>query len=276
MTNFGLLLMAAILALVAWLQPGLEDDSGVAPLATLDPASVTELVVSRPGLDAIVLEREDGIWMMREPVPIHASEARIDAVLAVLEAPVRAGFPAASVDPANYGLDAPRIQLRVDGVELAFGDTEPIDRRRYVRIQDRIVLIDDQHYVWLHGSVGDFVSRQLLPPGATLEVLELPGMVLRRDGDTASWRVAPADGMSAEEASGLASEWSRAQAIAIESHGLVDNEAPRIRLLLDDGRELEFAVIGDDGDPLFVRADVGLAWRMSEAQAARLLEPSEP
>jgi hypothetical protein len=48
----------------------------------------------------------------------------------------------------------------------------------------------------------------------------------------------------------------------------------QIRLRLGDGRELEFIMAGDEDDLLFVRADLGVAWRVSAAQAARLLGES--
>lgn len=273
LTNLGLLLLVGILGLIAWLQPGLEDGK-VEPLSTIDPGSVSRLAVKRPGYDAIVLEKEGGVWMMREPIRIHASEARIEALLAVLNEPVHASFAVAEVDPAGFGLDAPRVQLQIDGSEFAFGGTDPIAHRRYVRIQDRIALIDDEHYVWLHGGAHDFVSRQLLPPGAELAMLELPEAILRRNDDASAWEVSPTDAMLAEEAAAIAREWLQAYGLAVEARSpLVDEGAKRIRLRLGDGRELEFAV-SDDSDPLFMRADVGLAWRMSAAQAARLLGDS--
>lgn len=274
--NVGLLLLVAALALTAWLQPGLERPDDPEPLSALDPASVSRLTLQRLGSDPIVLEREGEVWMMREPLRIPAGAARIDALLPVLVAPVQAGFSADGADPAAYGLDQPRIRLQADGVELAFGATEPLNHRRYVRIGERIVLIDDQYHAWLQGSAADFVSRQLLPPGARLRVLELPDVTLRRD-EPGLWHAVPAEALSPDEISALVDDWGRAQALAVEGHApLVDADARRVRLALDDGIELEFAVIDDDGDPALVRTDVGLAWRLSEAQAARLLaEPRD-
>lgn len=275
-TNLGLLLLVAVLGFVAWLQPGLEDEQAAGPLSSIAPAAVSRLAIKRPGFDPIVLEKEASAWMMREPVQIHASEARIEALLAVLEQPVHTSFSLADVDPANFGLDSPRILLQVDGVDMAFGDTDPIARRRYVQIHDHVALIDDEHYIWLHGGANDFVSRQLLPPGAEVSRLELPGVVLQRDDGSAAWSVTPADAMSSEDAAGLVREWLQAYALAVESQGpLIEDDAKRIRLRLSDGRELAFAVTGDDYDPSFVRADLGLGWQMSAAQAARLLGQSE-
>lgn len=274
--NLGLLLLVAALALMAWLQPGLERPGDPEPLAMLDSALVSRLTLQRAGSDPIVLEREGAVWMMREPLRIPASAARVEALLPVLGTPVHAGFSADGVDPATYGLDEPRIRLQADGVELAFGATEPLSHRRYVGIGERIVLIDDQYHAWLQGGAADFVSRQLLPPGARVRALELPDVTLRRDGE-GLWQAVPVDALSPDEIAVLVDDWGRAQALAVEGHApLVDADARRVRLMLDDGSELEFAVIDDDGDPSFVRTDIGLAWRLSEAQAARLLaEPRD-
>lgn len=274
-TNLGLLLLVAVLGLVAWLQPGLQKEETGTPLSTIDPASVSRLVVERTGFETVVLEKEAGEWMMREPVAVPASAARIDALLAVLAEPVRASFPAAEVDLASFGLDAPRVRLQVDGMDVAFGGTEPISHRRYVRIQDRVALIEDEHYIWLQGGASDFVSRQLLPPEVTITLLELPGVVLRRSDDAAAWEVTPAEAMSAEDAARVVREWQQAYALAVERRGApASDDVKQIRLRLGDGRELEFIMAGDEDDLLFVRADLGVAWRVSAAQAARLLGES--
>lgn len=273
--NLGLLLLVSALALMAWLQPGLERPGDQEPLVVLDPASVSQLTLQRAaGAGPIVLERDGAAWMMREPLRIPADAARIDALLPVLGTPVHARFSAAGVDPAVYGLDEPRIRLEADGVALAFGATEPLSHRRYVRIGEHIVLIDDQYHPWLQGSAADFVSRRLLPPGTRPVTLELPDVTLRRD-ERELWQAVPADALSADGIAALVDDWVRAQALAVEGHApLADADMRRARLTLDDGTELEFAIIDDEGSPAFVRSDIGLAWQMSKAQAARLLAES--
>jgi hypothetical protein len=274
MANLGLLLLVLVLSLTAWLQPGLERADDPEPLTALDPASVSRLTLERAGFGPIALEKEGAVWMLRAPLRLPASAARIDALLPVLEAPVHAGFSAAGSDPVAYGLDDPRIRLGADGVELAFGATEPLNHRRYVRSGDRIVLIDDQYHPWLQGGVADFVSRQLLPPGTRLRTLELPAVTLHRN-EQGLWRAEPADALSADGISVLVDDWERAQALAVEGHAPpIDADAGRVRLTLDDGSELEFVVIDDEDDPAFLRQDIGLAWRLSAAQAARLLGAS--
>jgi hypothetical protein len=47
-------------------------------------------------------------------------------------------------DLAKLGLDPPRITLQLNDLSIAFGDEDPIEHDRYVRIGDELLRVPDR------------------------------------------------------------------------------------------------------------------------------------
>jgi hypothetical protein len=146
------LLLGAVVALLAviasfTLMP--DKDLAVTPLTGLDPASVRHVRIDRGDGDVLEFKRRPTGWHMTLPYSRSADTGKLHAVARIAAAPSRRRFPAAGTDPTELGFSPPPIRLKLDGELLEIGGTEPIRRRRYVRIGDWIHLIDDlfQHHL---------------------------------------------------------------------------------------------------------------------------------
>jgi hypothetical protein len=270
--NLSLLgLAAGLVALVYW-EPGIERPAGPPKLTTLSPAAVTHLVI-RPQRGAeIRLDKEQGTWMMRAPIAVHANEFRIDALLGIAQADSHAQFDAGALDLAKFRLDSPATVLRLNDVELAFGDSEPIDNRRYVRNGATVHLINEDYYYRLQSDFPAFVSNQLLPPQARPAQIRLPEFsVTRAEGQ---WTLAPAQHQPAPDALNLfVDEWRRAQAVEVDRY---DGEASRGEILVSfegDAAPLRLLLLETGPELVLARADLGLRYHLTAEQAQRLLQP---
>lgn len=273
--NLTLLGLAAALAALVYWEPGIERPAAAAKLTALAPADVTRLVIRPQRGEEIRLDKEQGTWMMRAPVATYANEFRIDALLGIAQADSHAQFDAGTLDPAKFRLDTPVTVLRLNDVELAFGDSEPLDNWRYVRNGATVHLIDEDYYYRLQADFPAFVSNQLLPPQARPAQIRLPEFsVTRAEG---GWQIAPAQPSPAPDAlNAFVDEWRRAQAVEVDRY---EGEAARGALMVSfegGAAPIEFLLLETAPELVLARADLGLRYHFTAEQARRLLQPPSP
>ncbi|WP_372716914.1 DUF4340 domain-containing protein [Immundisolibacter sp.] len=267
--NLLLLLAVAGVGTVAWLQPG-KTPKPVAPkLTTIDAATVRRIEFSPPRGQAFALLREGKDWFIEQP-RLRAQPFRVDTILELLSADSTARIDPADGTDKSFGVDPPLARLRFDATEIAFGLTNPVGMRRYVRVGDAVHLIDDRYYHHAASQWPDWVDRRLLPQGVTLTTLELPGFTLNRPDTT--WQISPErPHATADAISALVEEWQRAYAMDVEEAETVPTDAQAVRVVWKAGA-LELAIARDDDEWLLYRRDAPVRYRFSGNQGKRLLE----
>ncbi len=275
--NLVLLALVAALVLLAIYEPGKEPPPEPKRLTGVAPDSVEAIRIERPGAPAIELQRQDGQWRLTTPVAVAANSFRVRSVLELLEAKASDGFPADEAGLERYGLAEPRVQVTFDGATtVSFGETAPLDRRRYVRLGDTIFLIGDNHFWQVAGDAGTFIDPQLLPADAAITRLALPDFTVERGED--GWRLIPepAD-YSADAVAALVENWRHARALQLHLQEPPSAESARIEVGLEgQGDPLVFLLDEAGGEALFVRPDLGVAYQLPAATAEGLLQLPSP
>ncbi len=273
--NLLLLLLALALGAVAYFQPGRDQgqEGGQVPLTALRAGDLSHLVVRRDGQVRVELRRQGERWRLLQPVEADADPFRAEQLARLAEAPSLARFPASGRDLAPYGLDRPALEVELDGLRLAFGKTTPVGSRRYVRLGEVIHLVEDLYYYDASAEPLAFVDKALLPEGARLEALELPGLSLRRTAE-GGWRLEPPrGGVSSDRLEELVQAWREARAWSVRRpEGQRPDEPPQARLHLAGGEVLRYLVVAREPDLVLVRPDLDLAYHLDASQARRLLE----
>ncbi len=273
MLNLTLLgLAAALVALVYW-EPGIEGPAALPKLTALSPADIEHIVIRSQNGAEIRIDKDKEGWMMRSPVASYANGFRLDALLQVAQADSHAQFSTRDLDLAKFRLDPPATVLYLNDVELAFGDSEPINNRRYVRIGTTVHLIDDNYYYQLQTGFPSFVSNQLLPPQSKPATIKLPAFSVARARD-GQWQVSPADKQPSMDAiNGFVEEWRRAQAIMIDRFQGGSSQGTIAVSLEGSTAPLEFLLLETEPELVLARADIGLRYHFTADQAQRLLQP---
>jgi hypothetical protein len=194
--NFILLLV--VIALGAAARHELATSLTADGLTGLDPERIAEVTIERNGEPAIRLQRTGEGWRMQAPYAVDADAARIDQLVRIAATPVYRSLPETALAD-HLGLAPERVRLTLDGLALRFGDTDPIDQRRYVAIGDRIHLINDGFQHHLLAPATDYVSNRLLPAGfhadsGTLDGQPLSTSTLTALGALTATRVTPVQG----------------------------------------------------------------------------------
>lgn len=268
--NGILLLLVAALGVAVWLTPPRSVDRPE-PLTTREASEIREIrLQNRNGTDLRLSRRGDG-WWMSSPYPVAANRGRIGLLLNILSTPSHESFPAPESGLEEFGLAPPGARLTLDDLAIEMGGTHPYNHQRYLRIGDRIHLIQDIFPHHLMAAAEAYVSPALLPPGARIQALQTPDWRIERTAG-GDWRLSPeVPGLSQDALVTRIQSWQQARALQVLR---APEEAPEgavvIRLRGATGPIRFDLVRGRDG-PLLVRRDLGLAWRL--APGSPLLAP---
>lgn len=278
--NLALLVGALVLGAVVWLKPGKPPAPLPVPLTALKADAVTRIAVDGRG-DPFTLERQDGTWfLVAGPVRLRARQYRVDALLGLVSAPRLATVTEGT--GADFGLDPPAARVRFDDTEIALGDSNPVDFRRYTHVGDATYLTDDAYFHHLASPWTDWADLRLLPPGASLERVVTPSYTLTLNAQGA-YDLSPAQaGISADTLVLRAQDWAAVQAVATRAApAQIPAQTTALELTYRepgaaDPVTLRYALERQAGAVLAHRRDLPVSFEIALAEAERLLRPLVP
>lgn len=177
----------AALALVAW-----YDINGELPSRRTASRhhTVEALNFVRDDGKFFAFERSGAGWQMTRPVTATAQPARVERLVALIDSDTSDGYAVQELNLEATGLDEPIVRMRLgEDTAVFFGATEPLSGRRYVQIEDRVILLDDQHVPLIEGGLNAFASPKLLDTPIEQVVID------NRRADSEVWENATALGV---------------------------------------------------------------------------------
>ncbi|MDD1649522.1 MAG: DUF4340 domain-containing protein [Methylococcaceae bacterium] len=272
--NLVLLAIIAVLGVVAFLKPGKQKPE-TPSLLTLDASALTRMTLQNK--ETLVFEKQDGAWRLTAPFVAPVNQVRAGQLLEVAKARSEANYPLKPEDVAQFGLDKPQAILTLGDATLQFGGTDPINMRRYVRLGDTLHLVDDNFFHHLTAPATDYVDKKLLPEGAKIRAIELPGSKATKSPE-GQWAAEPSDDGKTNFGE-LASSWATARAIDVKRLDLEKDKdivGETIRIGLAEGAPVEFVVIKKQPDLILARKDLGLKYEMTSETSRELLNLPKP
>jgi hypothetical protein len=266
--NLVLLGIVAVLVLLVAYEPG-KQEPVVITLTGIERGSINSISIENKTGGRIRLQQQGDTWTMQEPYALPANRLRIDGLLALADTRSYSQFKVAAADLEKYGLQTPRGSIRLNDIDIDFGDTDAVYKRRYVRIGDTVHLITDTFYHQIITDATSFASTELLAPGSQLKSIDLGDFKLDQQAD-GSWQVQPEQAASADQINRLVQAWQQAAGVYVKNAS--DDASIRdIRLTLVDGSTVEYQVLQGD-DFILRRREPPLQYHMVEVQRQELLE----
>lgn len=269
--NLVLLVVVAVLVLIVVYEPGVEKKINP-PLAVIDKASISKITIERNGQPPVSLQKINDSWMMKAPFQVTANTIKSESLLGLFEQETFAQYPLKELDAKTYGLDIPRASIIFnDQYRFDFGATEPLNKRRYVRHNQTLYVIDDHFYYQLMSPVTVFVNHKLLPDSDNITRLVLPAFTLTlHDG---SWQIEPeSTDFSNDQANELIENWKLTHAMHISEYdGRSDKQLAKVYL---DNNEVPivFHIIQEKDNFYLGRADLGIKYQIVEDKSKDLLK----
>ena len=216
--NLVLLCLAGILLAVILYRPGMQPEPVPQTVTALTGEAISRIQVTRSTREPLLFTRAADGWMITGSHEIPASGMQMRLLLALLHARAIRSYPADSLDLEAIGLAPPQATLMLDDNRFDIGLTDPLDRLRYIQTGGTVVLVPDQYQHLINADWPSFAERKLLPAGAQLTRLQLPGLTLSLTADK-QWQVDPADpAISSSALQSLVSNWEQATAYYVRAY----------------------------------------------------------
>ncbi len=273
--NIALALVAAGLGAAVFFGQKKEAPKG-APLTALNADAITHIAITHPGKADIRIEKHGSEWKLTAPVTVDADTIEVNSVLALAGAEAKSTLDAAQIDKPNLGLEPPLYTVTLNDVVLGFGTIEPLKYLRYVENGKTIALIDDPNAMPLDDDYSDLVSKTLLPAGAEIEKIEVPGLVVARATDGKGWTASPAEvTVAADTLQKFVDGWTGEHSMwnQLET-GTPQGDA--MTITLKGGTTLSFLIVSRDPQFVLERPDIKVRYTLPKDDAAKLLKLSLP
>jgi len=276
--NLVLVVLALVMGLIIYFEPGLEPADIPQPLTTLLVADdAIGIHIERVKYDPVSFIKRNGRWyLVTEKQELPASTFQLQALLRLLETSSSSHYAADTVDLAALGLDPPQATVTIDDVAILFGNTAPLDGKRYLQIDATVHLIEDRYQHLINAGWTNFVERKLLPADKVISRLQLPDMTLTLT-DKDQWQLSPGKpGTSADTIQQLIDHWERVSALYARRYdGRTSDEI--ITLEFSDSPEtLTFMVIAHSPELVIARPDWGIQYHLSSDVEETLLTLGKP
>ncbi len=264
--NVGLLALIIVLCIIA-----LYSDDQTIPtptlLSALDRDNIKHIKIIRQDLDDLVFSKENKQWFMRSPLQYQTNIKRLDSLLKLLAIESHSQLDVATVELDQFNLTESGVSLMFDDHLFQFGNTDPINGRRYVLFNDQIHLIDDFIYHQLTTNAAFYLSPRLVAADFKIQSIAFPDRRINFVDDR--WQALPPVTTKADKLKSLVQYWQNVIAISVSQY--TPKEAAYITLIASDGRVLELIIVSTDPHLVLARADIGIQYHFGSDQADKLL-----
>lgn len=275
--NLALLLLLGILLLVVVYEPGREVEPPPITLTRLTPGTVNHVHLKRiTGKDVELVKESDGQWWMHNPYHLPANEFRVQSLLHLSQAQSLSSHALNELQPATYGLDKPRVIVTFNRTEqIKFGDTEPLQQRRYVQAGDQLHTIVDTFYYQAAASPTIYLNYSLLPPAVDIVKLVLPGLQLSIE--EGQWQRTPQyPELSSDASIELINNWQHAQALELRPTEVKDGKADIEVYIKGQAEPIRFKLLQTEDEVSLIRLGMGLQYIIADEVHQRLASLPEP
>ncbi len=259
--NLALLLLAVILVGIVIFEPGKKPASTLSPLTQLTAAEINHIHIKRAtGKDIELVKETNGQWWMHNPYYLPANEFRVQSLLRLAATESLSSHNLVEQQPATYGLDQPRAIVTFNrSTRVRFGDTEPLQQRRYVQVGGQLHTIVDTFYYQAAANPTGYLNHALLPPSAKIIRLLLPELQL--DFKEEQWqRTPPQPDYSADASIELINNWRYAQAVELRPSEIKDGKADIEVYLSDQAEPIRFKLLQTEDETSLLRLGLGLQY----------------
>ena len=269
------LLAAAVSALAAWLfqYRAPADGPPTHALSMLKAAEVKRIRVEPAEGAAAELERGADAWRIVKPFEARADAARVERLLAILDARSAALLKAEHL--ARYDLEHPRVKVTMGGQTFAYGAVNEATREQYVLTNDGVYAIPLSQRVAVPRNADMLISRALFAPGEIPIRIDLPDFTAALERGTWGF-VPPAADVSADERNAWAEGWRSAAALGAVHHEGTASGTDVFTVGLKDGRAVELRVLAREPELVLLRADEGVRYHFAPDVAKKLISPPRP
>jgi len=267
--NILLLVAIAVLAMVAHFKPGMDQQAEAVSITRLKQDQLRRIHINRPVREDLVLLKDtSGRWNIEHTPALPIENLQMNALLRLAEEKAVRSYSASELELSQLQLEPPYATIFLNDTAVEFGNLEPIEGLRYVRVADRVHLIPDIYIQLIELSYTQFVRRRLFENGTRIAAITLPGLSIRKADQ--SWEVEPEQEISADDLQAFVEHWQGATSLNVQTATKVEgNEVVEITLA-DNAGSINFSIASRKPELVLVRPDLGIQYRMGDTDSELL------
>jgi uncharacterized protein DUF4340 len=267
--NIGLIVFITLLSILV-IKSGEETEQELSRLSTIDQNDIVQIEILRKDLDDFIFNKQDGVWRMNSPQQYLANDARIHAMLRILNVKSHSQLNPAEVNLDAVGLTEPVIIMKLNEYEFKFGSTDAIDQRRYVLFNGEIHLTDDSLYNQLTTNAAFFANLNLLPEDYAISSIQYPENKIEKVGN--QWQLATLMDISPDQLKRIVFNWKNAAAISANKYEPVKSDTESfIKILSENNEIIQFVIVSTEPHLILGRKDLGVQFHMGSDETRKLL-----
>lgn len=279
----NLLLLALIAGISVFLhlrKPADTSQAKAHEISSLKLGSFSKISVELPSKAPIIYEKIDGHWHIIKPYQARADQMAVQRILSVVAATSSEKFPVA--DMAKFGIDTPRMKLKLDNEEFLFGIYNPVNGLQYVAYKNSVYLLDSNYSESASVQIVEMIDKKPLGPRekiagfdfARLEQWEATRLNL--DLEKGQWKVSVPGAKPVQKDIGewLEMTWKQSNATAVEPYSPDRNTTyPSLEIKLQDGRKVHFDKLQESPELILARPDEGMQYHFPQDIGFTMLNP---
>ena len=249
------------LLLVAYFEPGIEEQTETPPITSLNKDQLRRIHLNRPVRDDLVLIKNAALnWIIERTPELPADNFQINMLQRLAEQKAVRSYTASELDLTQLQLTPPQATVILNDTAIEFGQLEPLQGLRYVRVADQVHLIPDLYLQLIEASYTQFVRRRLFDENIRFASIAVPGFTVVNSDQ--GWTVEPPQEVSADELQQFAERWQAATAVNIQAadQGTEGDTLEFVRA--GSGQRVNFVISARQPELVLVRPDLGIKYRM--------------
>jgi len=260
--NLLLLAIGAGLVLLIVYQPGLTPEDERTSLTAVDPTSIHTILIEREHYPSVTIKKQADQWRLVGDKNIPAAAFQVSALTRILQAGAMQRYSPDMLDLAALGLDPPRATLTLNETVILIGDTDALEHRRYVLINNLVQLVDDQYQHLINADWTNFVSRQLLSGQETITQITLPEYSLAMVDN--QWQLTPESStVSADNLQSLIDGWKNVAALYVSRYQPSDTRKT-VAIEFDAATPaITFQVVSHAPNLVLARPELGIQYHLT-------------
>lgn len=277
-----LLVLVAGISAFLYLRPAKQEQGAQTyELSARKLADFNNISVEYPTKAAVKYEKRDGYWYMTAPYQQRADQQQTQRILSILAAKSTEKFPA--TDLARFGLDNPRLKLKLNDEEFVFGTHNAITELQYVLHKGAVYALESTYEESATVQEIEMVDKRMLMPNqkavgfdlSKLEQWEKSGLKLAfEQGKWVVTTPAGATPKQEEMRDWLDMTWNAPIATAVEIYQPNAREQhPSFEITLQDGKKIHVDKLQESPELLLARPDEGLIYHFPPDLGFTMLNP---
>jgi len=279
--NIVLLVVVLVVGAVVYFSPKqTQKAESDYEISSLKLSALNKISIDFPAQASVKFEKKDNFWHLQQPYSARADQQQVARLLSIVAAHSKQKFPAD--DPARYGLDQPKLVIRLNDDVFTFGTFNPVSQEQYVAYNGAVYMLPSTYSENAQIQIEEFLDKKLFRPTEKIAGFDFGhleqwmGTKLNVDLVDGVWKVslAKAQPQQAQMQDWYNSFWNGIFAQRVEPYKIDKRmNYPYFEVKMQDGSKVHFDKVQESPELLLYRQDEGMLYHLASDLGFTLLNP---